>query len=163
LKNISRLSKIAALFVLCIAACSKVEQDSIAPAFASLTVNSESFLPGQELSIQVSGTDNLELNQVRLLIEPAFSKSFGFWKILEIRDISGSSFNTDFRYTVPDSALAGLYELSIQIADERGNGSVDSTLQFFVRQPGEEPVISGFATNPGIDPDDVLRVSATDT
>ncbi len=151
------------LFLVVLAACSKVEEDSVAPVISSLSVNSEMFLPGEELLVQVSGTDNLELNQVRLRLEENFSKSFGFWKFVEVRDISGTSFSTNFKYIVPDTALAGLYEVSIQIADQRGNGSIDSTIQFVIQQPTESPMIQNFASQPEIGTDGVLRLTGSDT
>lgn len=143
--------------------CNTASDDEVEPVITSLEIADTSVSPGESLEIAVSGRDNEELGQVRTRIREAFAKSFGFWEFVQVRDLSGSTFSTTFVYPVPDSAFAGLYELSVQVSDERGNGSVDSTLQFIVRQMGEEPTISDFQTNPAIDADDVLRVEPTDT
>ena len=143
--------------------CANVSDDMTAPEFSELSLNATSFQPGENFQVSVSGRDDEELNQVRIRIRQAFSKNFGFWELVEVRDISGGSFSTNFIYLIPDSALAGLYEVSVQIADERGNGSPDSTLQFVINQPTEEPQISGFQTTPPIGEDGVLRLSPSDT
>ncbi len=129
----------------------------------SLQLNDSSFSPGESLVVSVSGRDNEELGQVRTRIREAFAKSFGFWEFIEVRDLSGSTFTTNFSYSVPDTALAGLYEISVQVSDERGNGSVDSTLQFLVCQMGEEPMISNFETDPPLGEDAILRIGGSDT
>jgi hypothetical protein len=151
------------LFFLVFAACERVSDDEVDPEFTSLELNETTISPGESLLITVSGRDNEELGQVRARIREAFAKSFEFWEIAEVRDLSGNTFTTEFSFTVPDSALAGLYEVSVQIADERGNGSVDSTLQFIVHQAGEEPSIENFDTNPPLDENEVLRINAQDT
>lgn len=143
--------------------CNTVSDDEVDPVITSLELNDTSFSPGETLEVNVSGRDNEELGQVRSRIRQAFAKSFGFWEFIEVRDLSGSTFTTNFSYSVPDTALAGLYEISIQISDERGNGSVDSTLQFLVRQIGEEPMIIDFDTNPSLGNDDILRIGGSDT
>lgn len=150
-------------FIAIVSGCNTVSDDEVEPIITSLEINEKSFSPGETLEVNVSGRDNEELNQVRSRVRQAFAKSFGFWEFVEVRDLSGSTFTTTFLYSVPDTALAGLYEISIQVSDERGNGSVDSTLQFMVRQMGEEPMISNFATNPAPDENDILRVGQTDT
>lgn len=151
------------LFLLVFASCERVSDDQVDPEFTSLEMNDTSLSPGEILQISVSGRDNEELGQVRARISEAFAKSFEFWEIAEVKDLSGTTFSTDFLFTVPDSALAGLYEVRVQIADERGNGSVDSTLQVIVRQEGEEPTIMNFTTNPPLGEDDVLRIMEDDT
>ncbi|MCZ4409248.1 hypothetical protein O3Q51_10525 [Cryomorphaceae bacterium 1068] len=143
--------------------CTTVSDDEVDPVITSLVLNDNSFSPGETLQVSVSGRDNEELGQVRSRIREAFAKSFGFWEFVEVRDLSGSTFTANFLYPVPDSALAGLYEISIQVSDERGNGSVDSTLQFLVRQMGEEPMIIDFDTNPSLGADEVLRIGESDT
>jgi len=150
-------------FLAIFAGCSTVSDDEVDPVITSLQMNDTSLSPGETLEVTVSGRDNEELGQVRSRIRQAFAKSFGFWEFVEVRDLSGSTFTTNFLYPVPDTALAGLYEISIQVSDERGNGSVDSTLQFMVRQMGEEPMISNFETNPVFGEDDILRIGQSDT
>lgn len=151
------------IFLSVCAACSSISEDDVSPILTSVELNDVSFSLGEVLVLNVSGSDNLELKQVRFKIREGFGKAFGFWELVEIRDLSGTTFTEIFSYAVPDSTLAGLYELSIQAADERGNGSVDSTLQFMVRQIGEEPSILDFGTNPPLESDGVLRIDQSDT
>jgi len=149
--------------VLIFPGCANVSDDEVEPVITSLELNNSSLSPGETLEISVSGRDNEELGQVRTRIREAFAKSFGFWEFVQVRELSGSTFTTAFLFPVPDTALAGLYELSVQISDERGNGSVDSTLQFMVRQMGEEPMITNFQTEPPLGEDGVLRIGESDT
>jgi len=144
-------------------ACSRISDDDESPVITALELNDTEFSSGETFIASISGRDNEELKQVRVRIRQAFSKSFGFWELVEVRDISGSTFSTSFSFQIPDTSLAGLYEASFQISDERGNGSIDSTLQFLIRQQGEEPEILSFQTNPPLDSDDVLRIGGQDT
>jgi len=150
-------------FLVAFIGCTSISEDEIPPVITSLELNDTSFSPGETMEISVSGRDNQELGQVRTKIRQAFNKSFGFWEFVHVRDLSGSTFTTTFLFPVPDTALAGLYELSVQISDERGNGSVDSTLQFLVRQMGEEPMIIDFNTNPSLGEDGILSIDESDT
>ncbi|MCH2214101.1 MAG: DUF4625 domain-containing protein [Flavobacteriales bacterium] len=148
---------------LLIEACDTVPKDEEEPVITSYQLNEDSFSPGETLTASISGKDNEELGQVRARIREASSKSFGFWELVEIRDLSGSTFSTTFSYQIPDTAFAGLYELSLQVSDERGNGSIDSTLQFLVLQEGEAPDFVDFQTNPAIGADNILRLNIDDT
>jgi len=151
-------------FTLCtVSGCDIASDDEEDPIITSLQINESTYSPGQMLTATISGADNEELAQVRARIREAFSKSFGFWELVEIRDISGTTFSSTFSYQVPDTALAGLYELSVQISDERGNGSIDSTIQFLVLQEGESPIIQDFQSFPPIESDGVLRIAPDDT
>jgi len=151
------------LFMPLFIACTRVSDDATPPEIVGFSIDQGSFEPGESLLVSIAVSDDEELNQLRVKVEQAFSKSFGFWEFVDVRDLAGSSYTSQYTYFIPDSALAGLYEISLQVADERGNGSVDSTLQFQIRQPSEEPVISGFETDPAIDMDEVLRLSSNDT
>ncbi|MEM9053290.1 MAG: hypothetical protein AAGC47_14650 [Bacteroidota bacterium] len=151
------------LIALLVGSCETVSNDEDDPVITSYQLNGDAFSPGETLTASISGRDNEELGQVRSRVREAFSKSFGFWEFIEVRDLSGTTFTTTFTYEIPDSALAGLYEISLQISDERGNGSIDSTLQFIVLQEGEAPEFVDFQTNPPIGADDILRVNSEDT
>lgn len=150
------------LIFLLILACSK-DKDLDDPVLTGLSISQEPLGPGDNLQVSVSATDNEELRQVRMRIREAFSKSFGAWQVLRVVDISGNTLNRTFTFPVPDSALAGYYEVSTQVSDERGNGSVDSTLFFTILQGGLQPVISGFQTDPSLNMDNELDLSFSDT
>lgn len=143
--------------------CTKVSDDTKPPEIFSYTINGSSFVPGEFLEVSVSAGDNEELNQIRVRVDEAFSKSFGFWKLIDVRNVSGTTYSSTLTYMIPDTTLAGLYEVSFQVVDERGNGSVDSTLQFAVRREDDEPMIAGFNTDPAIGSDNVLRLFSSDT
>lgn len=157
------LQKAGFFFIfLLILACSK-EDDREDPVLTGLSVSDEPLSPGDNLTVSVSATDNEELGQVRMRIREAFSKSFGAWQVLRVVDVSGNTLNRTFTFPVPDSALAGYYEVSTQVSDERGNGSIDSTLFFTILQAGVQPVIAGFQTSPPLNIDNELDLSFNDT
>ncbi|HKL02822.1 MAG TPA: DUF4625 domain-containing protein [Cryomorphaceae bacterium] len=157
------LQKAGLFFIfLLILACSK-EDDREDPVITGLTISQESLSPGENLTISVWATDNEDLGQVRIRIREAFSKSFGAWEALRVINISGNTLNSTFALTVPDTALAGYYEVSTQVSDERGNGSVDSTLFFTILQSELQPVISGFETNPPLNVDNELNLNFNDS
>ena len=66
------------------------------------------------VEIGVGLTDNENLKQVRVSIATAFAKSFGNWKDLEVRDISGTTYQGTFSFLVPDTARAGYYQVSVR-------------------------------------------------
>lgn len=143
-------------------ACTKVVNDESAPVIESLELNSDSFQPNDVLEISVSLSDNENLEQVRVRISPAFAKSFGDWKDLKVRDISGQTYEGSFSFVIPDTARSGYYQLEAQGADLRGNGTKDSVLYFTINQPGFAPELIGFQTYPPIF-SDVIYMTGQDS
>lgn len=145
-------------------ACSDVVQDKEDPILTKAELNAKSFEPGDVLSMVVAGTDNENLGQVRLRVQEAFDKSnFGFWYILDVTDISGTNFESTLSFDVPDSALAGYYEVAVQFSDIRGNGSLDSTQYFTITQEGIAPELSDFQTQPDADQTNTIFLQGGDT
>ncbi len=142
--------------------CERTVEDEIAPVFESLEINSTTFNPQDVITIDVGMRDNENMNQVRVRIQSAFSKSFGEWEAVEIREVSGQSYQGSFSFTVPDTAQAGYYQYSVQGADMRGNGTRDSINYFTILQPGFAPYLFGFNTIPPI-VDNVLFLNSNDT
>ncbi|NEN24355.1 hypothetical protein G3O08_12650 [Cryomorpha ignava] len=143
-------------------ACTKVEKDERAPVIESLDLNSDSFRPPDVVKITVALSDNENLDQVRVRISPAFAKSFGDWKDLQVRDISGQTYEGSFSFVIPDTARSGYYQIVTQGADLRGNGTKDSILYFTINQPGFAPNIIDFQTDPPI-VEDVIYMSGQDS
>lgn len=149
------------VIVLLAFACDKVEYDKISPEIDALALNAKAFRPGQSLIVSYTVSDNLELEQVRARIKAEFAKGYGEWKIIRIDDINGAKYSGQMSFIVPDTALAGLYSLSLQAADTRGNGTVDSTLYFSIIQEGLAPVITFFETEPPMTGERLFADTAT--
>ncbi|MCA1762748.1 MAG: hypothetical protein LC664_07135 [Flavobacteriales bacterium] len=143
--------------------CTKVVEDLESPVLTGFSITQQPLSPGENLTVSVSATDNEEFGQVRVRIREAFSKSFGAWRVTRIEDISGATVNRNFAFAVPDSALAGYYEVSAQVSDNRGNGSVDSSLFFTILQEGVQPTITNFQTSPALGGDNSLNLNFNDT
>ncbi len=143
--------------------CSKVSDDSVPPQILLYTSNAEVVMPGDVIEVTVQAADNEELAQARLRILSSFTKSFGAWKVVNISDISGATFQTTYFLSVPDSALAGMYSMGFQVADERGNASIDSLLYFTILQPGIGPEFIDFATTPFLSVAGPNTLSANDS
>ncbi len=137
-------------FVILCAACTVDDKDETDPVFQSLTLNAETFEPNDVLELSVGISDNENLNQVRVRISTSFAKTFGDWKDLEVRDISGTNYQGTFSFVIPDTARAGYYQISTQAADLRGNGTKDSIMYFTILQPGFAPELTNFQTSPPI-------------
>jgi len=152
------------LILLALSSCSKVVEDTEDPVLTGFEINAKSFEPGETITVNVSGRDNENLAQLRVRIEEAFDKSdFGFWRVVEIQDISGQSISRALNFTVPDSSLAGYYSVAVQLSDLRGNGSVDSIQYITIRQEGIMPQIQGFMTNPEFNEAGLILLDDEDT
>lgn len=149
-------------FLFILIGCNRTEVDEIDPIIESMEINSTSFVPQDVIRIDVGLRDDENMNQVRVRIEPAFSKSFGQWETVQIREVSGLSYQGSFMFTIPDTAAAGYYQYSVQGADMRGNGTKDSIDYFTILQPGFAPRLIGFQTIPPI-VDNVLYLNGNDT
>lgn len=131
-------------------ACTKIEQDERAPVIESLSLNGDSYKPNDVLEITVALSDNENLEQVRVRISPAAAKTFGDWKDLKVRKISGQTYEGTFSFVIPDTARSGFYQINTQGSDLRGNGTKDSILYFTINQPGFAPELINFQTDPPI-------------
>jgi len=152
------------LFLLALSSCSKVVEDNDDPVLTGFDINSKSFEPGETVTVNVSGLDDENLSQLRVRIEEAFDKNnFGFWRLVEIQDVSGQSVSRALNFTVPDSALAGYYSVAVQLSDLRGNGSIDSIQYITIRQEGIMPTIQNFSTNPEFDEQSLILLDDEDT
>lgn len=141
--------------------CSDVTQDPIRPQIESFKLNAKEFAPGDIVTAKVAVSDNQELKQIRILIFTDFAKNFGGWREVLVEDVGGRYWEASYDFVVPDTALAGLYGLSFQAADERGNGTIDSTLHFTVIQEGFAPQIIYFQTSPELSGDVLLADTST--
>ncbi len=157
--------KIWILFIILLCgfcACQKENKDTTPPVINSLSIDAVEYVPNDVMNLQVSLSDNASLNQVRVRISQAFSKTFTHWDELSIRDISGTSFQGTFSFVVPDSVTAGYYQIATQAADMEGNGTIDSLIYFTILQPESAPQLIDFQTNPPMI-GEVIYLNSTDT
>lgn len=144
-------------------ACNKISDDEVDPEIASFIIADTRLEVEELLEIEVEVTDNEDLGQLRLRVEEAFSKSFGHWKMTRIDNISGTSYFDTYAFEVPDSALAGYYAVSLQVADERGNGSPDSVQYISIIRDDQAPTLNNFETKPAFDAQNTLELAFGDT
>lgn len=144
--------------------CSDVSDDVISPEIVRYSISNDTLAAGaDDLVIDVEVTDNAELGQLRFRIQEAFAKNFGHWRVVRIEDISGLSHQAVYSFPVPDTALAGLYEVYFQVVDIRGNASRDSVQKILITQAGNQPVFSGFTTVPPPEPSGAVVLFPDDT
>jgi len=151
------------VMILGVLGCEKIVEDEVRPKITQFAINSTTFVPGDNLTVIAGGSDDEDLGQVRIRVGPAFSKSFSQWTFLRVVDIDGRSDQRTFNITVPDSALAGYYNVQLQYSDQRGNGSKDSSIFFSVNRPGQVPEILDFSTLPAADASGVITLRNGDT
>ena len=125
-------------------------------------MNGDEFKPQDVIEIYVGLSDNENLSQVRSRISQSFSKSFGNWEAVVVKQISGTHYEATLSFTVPDTATAGYYQVTTGGSDLRGNGTVDSVMYFTILQPGFAPEIIDFQTNPPI-VSGIIYLTATDS
>ncbi|MFN2422722.1 MAG: hypothetical protein ABR572_03000, partial [Cryomorphaceae bacterium] len=152
----------AILFV--VSACNDASDDVIEPEIVRYSISNDTLAAGADnLVIDVEATDNAELSQIRFRVEEAFAKNFGHWRVVRIEDVSGLSHQAVYSFPVPDTALAGLYEVNFQVVDIRGNASRDSIQRIAITQEGNQPVFSGFTTVPPPEPSGAVVLLPNDT
>jgi len=137
--------------------CETVSDDSVRPEIKQFALLNPTVTSGESLEIRVEVADNENLTQVRLRIRDEFSKSFGAWGLVQVDDISGTLFERNYMFLVPDSALSGYYSVALQVADERGNGSIDSIQYFTISREGLSPLFSHFQTNPPFNSEGIIQ------
>lgn len=152
---------IAALFVAL--GCEKISDDDTDPTISKFEIQNSRVEVGEVVSVTVEVADNEELNQLRLRMSEAFSKSFGFWEFTQFEDLSGTTFTGVYTFEVPDTVLAGRYGFSLQVVDERGNASPDSIQYVDVIRIDEAPSLINFATMPEISADGSISLNVNDT
>lgn len=152
------------ILILLAAACSDVSDDVIRPEILRYSIANDTLAAGtDELLIDIEVTDNEDLSQLRFRMQEAFAKNFGHWRVVRIEDISGLSHQSVYSFPVPDTALAGLYEVYFQVVDIRGNASRDSVQEITITQAGNQPVFSGFTTVPSPEPSGEVVFFTDDT
>ncbi len=140
--------------------CERISNDSVRPEIKRFEISNPIVSSGESLNISVELSDNEDLNQVRLRVRNAFAKNFGAWGLVRIDDISGTSFERNYMFLVPDSALSGYYSVALQVVDERGNSSIDSTQYFTISREGLAPLFSHFQTSPPFNSEGIIQVDS---
>lgn len=148
------------VFMCGLSACNNPPEDIFAPEILRFELNETNLDVGETLELDIEVADDEELNQMRIRIREAFAKSFGHWELIDIIDLQGLSHSATYPFVLPDTALAGLYEVSLQVVDWRGNATLDSLQSFFIGQPGLQPNMSAFTTIPA--PQDEVLVVPSD-
>ena len=150
------------LAVLALAACEDPSDDVTPPTILRYEFEGDRFSPGEQLQVNVHFEDDVELNQVRFRIREAFAKSFGHWALVRVESLNGRFHEGSYSFTIPDTSLAGKYEIGMQVVDLRGNASIDSLRGFFIDQEGIQPGFANVSTIPEADEDGVIILQHVD-
>lgn len=143
--------------------CEKVTNDDTDPTINAFEIQNSRPEVGEVVTVSVEVGDNEDLNQLRLRMREAFSKSFGYWEFTQFESLSGTFYSGVYSFEVPDTALAGRYSISLQVVDERGNSSNDSIQYIDIIRPDEAPSLIDFATMPEIQTDGSIPLNQNDT
>jgi len=179
MKILSRLFPIIAIAVLTIAGCS--EADNEPPVINDLVITPTpglgiicgteedhviSTYTGDSIVISFTVTDNEELSQYKIDVHSNFDchghakVETTVWEVIDIVDIGGLSQQVNYVLNVPDSATAGLYHFSIQVADFFGNSAKSQFFHLLVKNLEDTVPPILVVTEPSVDS---LTVSLNDT
>ncbi len=151
------------IFLLAVLTACNDNRDIIPPQILRFQLESKEIQPGEFLVAHVHVRDNEGLNQMRFRIREAFGKTWEAWSEVRVIDLGTNEFLESYQFVLPDSALAGMYELGFQVADFQGNASVDSLLRFFVVRPGMQAEFIEFETIPATNEFNELLLSDQDS
>ncbi len=101
------------------------------------------------------------LNQLRISVQPADVNepilNVGEWTSLQTLNISGTSYENSFQFTVPDS-IAGNWSLKVECMDALGQMASPLSIALRITNP-LAPVVGG-STNPAANTNGVVQLAA---
>ncbi len=180
MKIINRLFPMAVLAVLAMAGCS--DADNEAPVISDLFITPQPALglacgqedpcviqlfTGDSLIIAFTVTDNEELSQYKFDIHQNFDchghaklEETTVWEVIEIGELTGTEMQVSRVLQVPDTATAGIYHFTVQVADFFGNSVKTQIFNIALRNLEDTvpPVLT--VSEPIVD---TLRITLTDT
>ncbi len=131
------------LALISLSACKKEPADRDAPQVSAFTLPADSStITGNQLQIEARVTDNEQLSQYKLIIQPvsnAFlsfdSLALSYWQYTRIQDVSGADALISDIITLPDTCASAWYAVILSAVDASGNVSPADTHVVFIRNP----------------------------
>lgn len=124
--------------------------DSELPEIKDVKLNNSveilNFSPGETFNVTALITDNEDLSQFKIDVHHDFdghshkSMTVRYAKIV-IKDISGTTYQLNENFDLPDNASSGAYHGTITAVDKEGNQSLNKLFYFNVVRP-EQPEIT---------------------
>lgn len=166
--------------LLTVVGCS--EADSEAPVITDLSISPQptvgtvcgqddaqviSVLTGDSIIISFTASDNEELSQYKVDVHENFDchghsklEETAVWEVIDIVDLDGLTADVTHVLRVPDTATAGTYHFSVQLADFFGNSAKTElfSIQVLNLDDTVPPVLT--LTEPAVD---TLVVNLSDT
>lgn len=151
-KHILPFLSITLLFSVFLTSCKKDEVDNTAPVIATVSepLENDTLFTGNDLHVDATITDDVELSQIKIDIHSAEGHSHGkiaasgYWEKIVIVNLSGKSQNIHQDIEVPADAAAGKYHVIMTAVDKAGNSSAIVERDIIIRNSSDlvAPVIT---------------------
>ena len=152
-KYILPLLSITLLFSVSLTSCKKDEVDNTAPIIASVSepLENDTLISGDELHVEATITDEVELSQIKIDIHSAADghshgkvSASGYWEKIVILNLSGKSQSIHEHIDIPADVAAGKYHVIMTAVDKAGNSSEVVERDVFIRNSSDlvAPVIT---------------------
>lgn len=151
-KYILPILSVTLLFSVVLTSCKKDEVDNTAPVISSVSepLDNDTLFTGNELHVEATITDNVELSQLKIDIHSAGGHSHGkvaasgYWEKIVILSLTGTSQTIHEHIEIPADIAAGAYHVIFTAVDKSGNSSEILERDILIRNSGDliAPVIT---------------------
>jgi uncharacterized membrane protein len=140
------------VFSVAFTSCKKEEVDNTAPVISSVSepLDNDTLFTGNELHVEATITDDVELSQLKIDIHSADGHSHGkiaagaLWEKIVIMNLSGTSQTIHEHIEIPADIAAGAYHVIFTAVDKSGNSSEILERDIIIRNSSDliAPVIT---------------------
>lgn len=151
-KYILPLLSVTLLFSVFLTSCKKDEVDNTAPVIASVSepLENDTLFSGNELHVDATISDDVELSQLKIDIHSAEGHTHGkiaasgYWEKIVIVNLAGKSQTVHQDIDIPADAAAGKYHVILTAVDKAGNSSEITERDIIIRNSSDlvAPVIT---------------------
>ena len=151
-KYILPLLSVTLFFSVSLTSCKKDEVDNTAPVIASVSepLENDTLFSGNELHVDATISDDVELSQLKIDIHSAEGHSHGkiaasgYWEKIVIVNLTGKSQSIHQDIDIPADAAAGKYHVILTAVDKAGNSSEITERDIVIRNSSDlvAPVIT---------------------
>jgi hypothetical protein len=147
------LLSIILLYSISFSSCKKDEVDNTAPSIVSVSepLENDTLISGDELHVDATITDDVELSQLKIDIHSASDghmhgkmDASSYWEKIVILNLTGKSQSIHEHIDIPADVAAGLYHVIMAAVDKAGNTSEIVERDIYIRNSGDliAPVIT---------------------
>lgn len=151
-KYILPLLSVTLFFSVSLTSCKKDEVDNTAPVIASVSepLENDTLFSGNELHVDATISDDVELSQLKIDIHSAEGHTHGkiaasgYWEKIVIVNLTGKSQSIHQDIDIPADAAAGKYHVILTAVDKAGNSSEITERDIVIRNSSDlvAPVIT---------------------